>query len=169
MIGRDRCCVRVAVARRRAPVRARCPQPAHVACSVSLQRGPGVTVGRSRLRAAQNLGVVRVGEPGGVAGAESPVRAGQAAVWYSWRSPPSRSCRRTLRCINVAGPVPRGSVSAHPGDQLAATRTDEVFGTRRVSPPSARETPPDDARLVTAASRTRQAALAATTDESAPR
>lgn len=40
-----------------------------------------------------------------VAGAENAIRAGQAAFWYSCRSPPSRSCRRMLRCVSVAGSV----------------------------------------------------------------
>jgi hypothetical protein len=29
--------------------------------------------------------------------AENPVHADQAACWYSWRVPPSRSCRRMSR------------------------------------------------------------------------
>jgi hypothetical protein len=40
-----------------------------------------------------------------LAGAENAVHAGQAAFWYSWRSPPSQSCRRTCRRVSVVGSV----------------------------------------------------------------
>jgi hypothetical protein len=37
------------------------------------------------------------------AGADNPIRAGQAACSFSWRSPPSRSCRRMRRRARSAG------------------------------------------------------------------
>jgi len=36
----------------------------------------------------------------GVVRAENLIRAGQAACWYSWITPPRRSCRRMTRCSN---------------------------------------------------------------------
>src|SRR6266511_2454885 len=40
-----------------------------------------------------------------LAGAENPVRTGQAACSYSWRTPPRRSRRRMLRFVIVFGSV----------------------------------------------------------------
>lgn len=37
--------------------------------------------------------------------ADNVVRAGQAARWYSWMMPPSRSCRRTSRAVMCRGSV----------------------------------------------------------------
>ncbi|SDT80684.1 hypothetical protein SAMN04489716_9312 [Actinoplanes derwentensis] len=55
------------------------------------------------------------------AGADNAIRAGQAACSYSWRSPPSRSCRRMRRRARVTGSV-IGSGSDCSGRALAMPR-----------------------------------------------
>lgn len=60
---------------------------------------------REKLTGLGQMVVRHAQRPPGLAPAEKPIYAGQAAWEYSWRTPPSRSRRRTFRSMIRSGSV----------------------------------------------------------------